>query len=284
MNLLDRTAALLPGDDPVLGRLYTTLGTALIEAGQFEKAEAALYHAQRITAANGDERQHAHARVEALLLHLKMNPNEAEIEIARALPELRREFDASQDDRGICRTLQLEAALHWNHARSGAAEYAWRRAADYARKVNDRRQLADIARLARLGRALGTDTRTGRDKTMQGLPRRDRKPPHRKGRDPPEHGRPLCDAGRLRGGTGNAQHREISAGNPRPHDDGGNYPARRPHCDARRRSSDRREISSARIRLPLPDGRAALPGHHRGDIWPEPSRRKARAGTTRPSG
>ena len=144
VNLLDRTAALLPGDDPVLGRLYTTLGTALIEAGQFEKAKAALYHAQRITAANGDERQHAHARVEALLLHLNMSPDEAEMEIARALPGLRREFDASQDDLGICRTLQLEAALQWNHARSGAAEDAWLRASDYARKVNDRRQLADI--------------------------------------------------------------------------------------------------------------------------------------------
>jgi DNA-binding SARP family transcriptional activator/predicted ATPase len=144
VNLLDRTAALLPGDDPVLGRLYTTLGTALIEAGQFEKAEAALYHAQRITAANDDERQHAHARVAALLLHLKMKPSEAAIDIARALPELRHEFEASQDDRGICNTLQLEAALHWDHSRSGAAEYAWQRAANYARKVNDRRQLADI--------------------------------------------------------------------------------------------------------------------------------------------
>ena len=50
VNLLDRTAALLPGDDPVLGRLYTILGTALIEAGQFEKAKATLDHAQRITA------------------------------------------------------------------------------------------------------------------------------------------------------------------------------------------------------------------------------------------
>ena len=144
VNLLDRTAELLPGDDPVLGRLYTTLGTALIEAGQFEKAEAALYHAQRITAANGDERQQAHARVEALLLHLKMKPSEAAIDIARALPELRHQFEAIQDDRGICNTLQLEAALHWDHSRSGAAEYAWHRAANYARKVNDRRQLADI--------------------------------------------------------------------------------------------------------------------------------------------
>ena len=143
-NLLDRTAVLLPDDDPALGRLYTILGTALTEAGQLEKARATLDHAQRITAAHGDERQHAHARVETLLLHLEMNPDEAEMEIARALPELRREFDASQDDLGICRTLQLEAALHWNHGRSGAAEYAWLRAADYARKVNDRRQLADI--------------------------------------------------------------------------------------------------------------------------------------------
>ena len=144
VNLLDRAAALRPGDDPALGRLHTILGTALTEAGQLEKARATLDHAQRITAAHGDERQHAHARVETLLLHLEMNPDQAELEIARALPELRSEFDATQDDLGICRTLQLEAALHWNHGRSGAAEYAWLRAADYARKVNDRRKLADI--------------------------------------------------------------------------------------------------------------------------------------------
>jgi DNA-binding SARP family transcriptional activator/tetratricopeptide (TPR) repeat protein len=144
LNLLDRTAALLPADAPVLGRLYTSLGTALIEAGQFGRAKDALDHALRITAAHGDERQYAHARVETLLLHLKLNPDEAEMEITQSLPGLCREFEANQDDLGICRTLQLEAALFWNHARSGAAENAWLRAADVARKVNDQRQLADI--------------------------------------------------------------------------------------------------------------------------------------------
>jgi DNA-binding SARP family transcriptional activator/tetratricopeptide (TPR) repeat protein len=144
MNLLDRAAALLPGDAPALGRLYTGLGTALIEAGEFGKAKATLDHAQSIAAANGDERQHAHARVQALLLHLKVNPSEALVDISRALPELRREFEATQDDLGICSTLQLEGALHWDHSRCADAEYAWQRAADYARKVNDRRQLADI--------------------------------------------------------------------------------------------------------------------------------------------
>ena len=40
--------------------------------------------------------------------------------------------------------LQLQAAMHWIHARSAAAEEAWQRAAEYARRVNDRRQLAEI--------------------------------------------------------------------------------------------------------------------------------------------
>ena len=144
VNLLDRAAALLPGDDPALGRLYTSLGTALTQAGQLEKAKASLDHAQGITATNGDARQHAHARVQALLLGLELDPDGAAMEITRALPELRHEFDANHDDLGICLTLQLEAALHWNHARSGAAEETWQRAAEYARRVNDRRQLADI--------------------------------------------------------------------------------------------------------------------------------------------
>jgi DNA-binding SARP family transcriptional activator/tetratricopeptide (TPR) repeat protein len=144
VNLLGRAAALLPADDPVLARLYTSLGTAQTEAGQLDKAGDMLDHAQRIAAANGDKCQHAHARVQALLLGLKVDPNEAAAEIARALPELHREFDRSRDEPGLCRTRRLEAALHWVNARSAAAEEAWRRAAGYARRVNDRRQLTEI--------------------------------------------------------------------------------------------------------------------------------------------
>ena len=144
VNLLDRAAALLPPEDPALARLYTSLGTALTEAGQFEKASATLGHAQRIAAANGDRSQHAHAQVQALLLGLKVDPNAAAIQIARALPGLRCEFERSPDELGLCRTLQLQAALDWSNAKSGAAEDAWRRAAEYARRVNDRRQLTEI--------------------------------------------------------------------------------------------------------------------------------------------
>jgi DNA-binding SARP family transcriptional activator/predicted ATPase len=144
VNLLDRAAALRPDDDPALGRLYTSLGTALRWAGKLERARTTLDDAQRIATASNDERQHAHAWVQVLLLGLEVNLNDAAIAISRALPELRRVFNRSRDELGLCQTLQLEAALHWDHARSAAAEDAWRRAAEYARKVRDRRELAEI--------------------------------------------------------------------------------------------------------------------------------------------
>ncbi len=144
VNLLERSAALLSGDEPALAGLYTSLGTALREAGQLEKAVTILDDAQRIATANDDKRQHAHAWVQALLLGLELEPHDTETEISRALPELQQEFNRIHDELGLCRTLQLEAALHWNHTRSAAAEEAWRRAAEYARNLNDQRELAEI--------------------------------------------------------------------------------------------------------------------------------------------
>lgn len=144
VNLLNRAAALLPPDDPALARLYTSLGTALAEAGQLEKAAATLGEAQGIAAAHEDEGQRAHAVAQALMSELSLDPNRAAAEIAQALPELSSWFARGPDELGLCRTLQLQAAMHWNHARSAAAEEAWRRAAEHARRANDRRQLADI--------------------------------------------------------------------------------------------------------------------------------------------
>jgi tetratricopeptide (TPR) repeat protein len=128
----------------MLARIYTSLGTALTEAGQLEKAVATLGDAQRIAAANGDEGQCAHARVQALLSDLKLAPNRAAIQIAQALPHLRAQFARGPDEAGLCQTLRLKAAVYWIQARSAAAENAWRQAAEYARRANDRRQLTEI--------------------------------------------------------------------------------------------------------------------------------------------
>jgi DNA-binding SARP family transcriptional activator/tetratricopeptide (TPR) repeat protein len=144
VSLLDRAAALLPPDDPALARLYTSLGTALTEVGQLEKARATLDHAQRIAAANGNEGQRAHAQVQALLSGLELAPNKAAAEIAQALPELRDEFTRHLDKVGLCQTLQLEAAMCFIHGKAAAAEDAWQRATEYARQANDRWQLTEI--------------------------------------------------------------------------------------------------------------------------------------------
>ena len=144
MNLLTRAAALLPPDDAALAGLYTSLGTVLTEVGQLEKARATLDQAQAIAAIDGDEGQRAHARVQALLLGMKLAPNIAAAEIAQSVSELRAEFARGPDERGLCQTLRLEASVYWIHGKSAAAEETWRRAAEYARRANDRRQLIEI--------------------------------------------------------------------------------------------------------------------------------------------
>ena len=127
------------------GRLYTGLGAALTEAGELEKAKTTLDDAQRIAAPNGDERQHAHARVQALLLGLKLDPDDAVIEIIRALPALRREFDQSHDELGICRTLQLEAALLLEpRADPPPPRTPGNAPPSMPASANDRRELAEI--------------------------------------------------------------------------------------------------------------------------------------------
>jgi DNA-binding SARP family transcriptional activator len=144
VNLLIRAAALLPPDDPALARLYTSLGTALTEAGQLEKARITLDDAQRIAAAHGDDGQRAHARVQALLSGLELAPNQAVAEISHALPGLRDQFSQDLDEVGLCQTFQLEAAMYWIQARSAAAEDAWQRAAAYARRAGDQWQLTEM--------------------------------------------------------------------------------------------------------------------------------------------
>ena len=143
VNLLTRAAALLPSDDPALARLYTGLGTALTEVGQLEKARATLDQAQRIAAVDGDEGQRAHARVQALLLGLKLAPNRAARDRSLA-PRIAQPVWPGPDEVGLCQTLRLEAAVYWIHGRSAAAEEAWRRAAEYARQTNDRSELTEI--------------------------------------------------------------------------------------------------------------------------------------------
>ena len=262
MNLLTRAAGLLPPDDPALARLYTSLGTALTEAGQLEKAKATLDDAQRIAAANGDDGQHAHARVQALLSGLKLAPNKAAAEIVQALPELRNEFAQRPDEVGLCQTLQLEAAMYWNHASSAAAEDAWEHAAEYARRANDRRQLTEIlgwlASAALWGPTPAAEGIRHCEDYLEEIGNHHRGQAvvllHMAGLYA------MQDKVEIAHATLNRA--KSLSGHPRPDYDGGSHPASRLDRDARWRPRDRRDAPPPRIRIAQPDGRQRHPAHH----------------------
>jgi DNA-binding SARP family transcriptional activator/tetratricopeptide (TPR) repeat protein len=139
----ERAAALLPVDDPARAPVLTSLGAALVDTGRLDDAAAALDAAVGAAGRGGRPDWLAHARVQTLLLGLHVDPGKAEEEAERTLPDLRRAFTEAGDELGLCRAWMLQAAVHWNHSRSARAEAAWQRAADHARRVGDRRHLAE---------------------------------------------------------------------------------------------------------------------------------------------
>ena len=172
--------------------------------------------------------------MQALLLGLKVDPNGAAVQIARALPELRHEFERNLDELGLCRTLQLQAAVHWNHAKSAAAEDAWRRAAEHARRVNDRWQLTEI-----LG-WLASAALWGPTPALEGI-RQCEGYLDEIGNHPSGQAVILLHMAALyamqdrhRDGTRNAEPRENPHGHPGPDDDRRAHRTRRLHRDARR--------------------------------------------------
>ena len=115
MNLLIRAAALLPRDDAALARLYTSVGTAMTEAGQLEKAAAALADARRIADLHVTTQARPRPGSDALP-GPETGPEYGAVQIVETLPELRAEFTRDSDELGLCRTLQLQAAMHWIQA------------------------------------------------------------------------------------------------------------------------------------------------------------------------
>jgi DNA-binding SARP family transcriptional activator len=144
VRLLEAASSLMEREDPVLARVLTGLGAALEEAGQFDRAAAALDDAQRVAAVAGDDSLAAHVRVQQLFLGLQVDTQRATAAVGSALPQLLRVFERHVDQRGLCLAWRLQAAVHWLHASSAAAEEAWQRAAVHARRAGDQRQLTEI--------------------------------------------------------------------------------------------------------------------------------------------
>jgi hypothetical protein len=119
----------MPENDPSLAERLTALGAALIEAGQLDQAAHAIDHAERVATAIGADRLAAHAKMQRLLLDLRLDLQRATAEVGRVLPGVLQVFERYGDQLGLCRAWRLRAAMHWNRANSGAAEAGPRQSA-----------------------------------------------------------------------------------------------------------------------------------------------------------
>ncbi|HEX2810053.1 MAG TPA: hypothetical protein VHN80_28145, partial [Kineosporiaceae bacterium] len=141
VSAFERARGLLTASDPDRAPILTGLGAALFEAGRLSEAKDALDTAQQVAAAQGQDGFAAHAKVQALLLDLHLDPGAATAKVEQSVPMLRATFTRDGDELGLCRTWQLEAAVRWARARSADAEQAWERAAASARAADDQRHL-----------------------------------------------------------------------------------------------------------------------------------------------
>src|SRR5438105_604150 len=140
-SLLERAVALAPADDSARLALLPLLGEALIDAGDFTRAEAVLDEALTRAEAAGDERLAAEARLSRLLVRFfGADPaswaEEVERETARAIPV----FEAAGDDAALAKAWRLLASVHGRACRFEEEAKAGRRAMEYARRAGDRRQ------------------------------------------------------------------------------------------------------------------------------------------------
>ncbi len=131
-SFLERALALTPDDPHRRAAISAELAEQLIEAGEFDRADALLSDAERDPQAGTLA---ALARLE-WLLHARTS--EASDAIRSTLPEILERLSRARDHEGSARAHIASASLHWleGHADDTAAEA--RIAAEHASKAHDR--------------------------------------------------------------------------------------------------------------------------------------------------
>jgi class 3 adenylate cyclase/tetratricopeptide (TPR) repeat protein len=148
VSLLSRSVALLPAGDRMRLDPLAELGDALVEAGQFARAEDVLVAAAAAADAAGDTRIEARARLGLSKLRYSTQPGE--IEQHRREAELAiGVFEEAGDELGLARAWDLIASVHYGQGQSAAAEAAWEESIRYARGADSRRdELSGLSSLA----------------------------------------------------------------------------------------------------------------------------------------
>jgi class 3 adenylate cyclase/tetratricopeptide (TPR) repeat protein len=143
-SLLSRAVSLLPVKHPLRRELLTELGSALMMAGDFARAEGVLEEAVTSAAAAGDARWESRALIEREFHRTFAGSEDASLTIPevteRAIPIL----EEAGDHLGLARAWRLRSEVDIRAAHWGARSEALERALDHARQAGDLREEATI--------------------------------------------------------------------------------------------------------------------------------------------
>jgi predicted ATPase/class 3 adenylate cyclase/DNA-binding winged helix-turn-helix (wHTH) protein len=144
VGLLERAAALVPGDDARQAVLLPDLGAALMETGRLAEAADALDAGSRAAATAGDDRAEARARVQSEFLRLQRGESDGTGEAVAVVEDTLPVFQNAGDEHGLCDALRLRAWSHWIEGRTELAASAWEDAAGHAREAGAEHERVEI--------------------------------------------------------------------------------------------------------------------------------------------
>ena len=151
-NLLGRSASLLATDDPTRDDLLLELGSALVFAGDFVRADAVLSEAIEVGRTSGDRRLELRSVLERAFLRTLTDPEWNVEDLRRVSEHVMAELEGLGDDLGVAKAWRRIADSHWMMYRWRDQELAVGRAILYAERAGDARE-ATWARM-RLAMAL----------------------------------------------------------------------------------------------------------------------------------
>jgi tetratricopeptide (TPR) repeat protein len=145
VSFLERAAGLLAPDDRSRLVLLPTLGRALREAGQMDRAEEVLAEAVELGDAAGERSVAADARVALvdLRFHRSAQTGVGRGDVLRELDGVIPVFEEIGDDAGLARALTLTGKLHFWHGEAEVARDVFERAARLAAAAGDRAEEAE---------------------------------------------------------------------------------------------------------------------------------------------
>ena len=148
VNLLTRTAALIPDDDPGRLELLPELGSALMRAGELARADGVLAEAVERASATGDERIRLRALVEREFVRSWTRPEAGSEGLVRVANEAIAGLEPLGDDIGLAKAWWLLGEAHSVAGRWSERADALERALVHARRGGSGETATLVALLA----------------------------------------------------------------------------------------------------------------------------------------